>query len=43
MPAGSLYVLLSRVTTLEGVFLINFKPELLHADPEVIVEMERLR
>jgi len=42
-PAGALYVLLSRVTTLEGVFLINFKKELLHADPEVIVEMARLR
>ena len=43
LHAGMMYVVLSRVPSLQGVSLINFKPKLVHADERVIKEMAFLR
>jgi hypothetical protein len=40
---GQAYVTLSRVTTLEGLFLSRFDPDLIKADKRVSEEMDRLR
>jgi hypothetical protein len=40
---GQAYVTLSRVTTLEGLYLSRFDPDLIKADKRVSEEMDRLR
>ena len=40
--AGQAYVAFSRVKTLEGLFLKNFKPANIRVNADVVTEMERL-
>ncbi|XP_067216762.1 ATP-dependent DNA helicase PIF1-like [Linepithema humile] len=40
---GQIYVALSRVTSLDGLHLINFDPSSVTADEEVIIEYNRLK
>lgn len=39
---GQAYVAVSRATSLQGLFLLDFKPELIKADDMVLKEMNRL-
>lgn len=39
---GQAYVALSRVTTLEGLFLLNFDGNVIHSDPMVDLEMQSI-
>lgn len=43
LPAAVAYVGLSRVTTLKGLFLLNFHANALRADERASREMQRLR
>ena len=40
--AGQAYVTFSRVKTLEGLFIKNFKPTNIKFNPDVVDEMKRL-
>ena len=40
--AGQAYVAFSRVKTLEGLFIKNFKPANIRVNADVVSEMERL-